>query len=152
MLIVQGENFFRLEEVFLLKGEKEMEIATKSIRAIKFASIEFDNNSAELKTDMENDLHLVINFLVDYPAYKLKISGHTDSSGNPAANMKLSQQRADAIAKYVVDYGKLDKGRVKSKGYGSTKPLTTPEATEADKKMNRRVEFRIYKGEEPAED
>ncbi len=152
MLIVQGENFFRMEEVFLLKGEKEVEIATKSIKAIKFESIEFDNNSAELKPAMENDLHLVINFLVDYPEYKLKISGHTDSSGNPAANMRLSQQRADAIAKYILDYGKLDKSRVKAKGYGSTRPIINPEITEADKKMNRRVEFRIYKGDEPTDD
>ncbi|SFF14310.1 OmpA family protein [Thermoflexibacter ruber] len=152
MLIVQGENFFRMEEIFLLKGEKEVEIATKSIRAIKFESIEFDNNSAELKPEMENDLHLIVNFLVDYPEYKLKISGHTDSSGNPAANMRLSQQRADAIAKYILDYGKLDKSRVKAKGYGSTRPIINPETTEADKKMNRRVEFRIYKGNEPTED
>jgi outer membrane protein OmpA-like peptidoglycan-associated protein len=152
MLIVQGENFFRLEEVFLLKGEKEIEIATRSIKALKFESIEFDNNSAELKTEMENDLHLLINFLVDYPEYKLKISGHTDSSGNPATNTKLSQQRAEAIAKYVVDYGKLDKDRVSAKGFGSTKPINTPEVTETDKKMNRRVEFRIYKGTEPLDD
>jgi len=152
MLIVQGENFFRLEEVFLLKGEKEIEIATRSIRALKFESIEFDNNSAELKTEMENDLHLIINFLVDYPDYKLKISGHTDLNGNPATNMKLSQQRAESIAKYIADYGKLDKERVIAKGFGSTKPLTSPEVTETDKKMNRRVEFRIYKGIDPTED
>ncbi|MCU0392797.1 MAG: OmpA family protein [Thermoflexibacter sp.] len=152
MLIVQGENFFRMEEIFLLKGEKEIEIATKSIRSIKFESIEFDNNSAELKSEMENDLHLVIDFLVDYPDYKLKISGHTDSSGNAAANMRLSQQRAEAIAKYIVDYGKLDKLRVQAKGYGSTQPIINPEVTESDKKMNRRVEFRIYKGDELKEE
>ena len=152
MLIVQGENFFRLEEVFFLKGEKEMEIATKSIKSIKFESIEFDNNSAKLKPEMENDLHLIINFLVDYPNYNLKISGHTDSSGNPADNLKLSQQRANSIADYIVNYGKLDKNRIKPKGYGSTKPIISPESTEADKKMNRRVEFKIYKGEEPVED
>ncbi len=152
MLIVQGENFFRLEEVFLLRGDKEIEIATKSIRAIKFESIEFDNNSALIKSEMENDLHLITNFLVDYPDYKLKISGHTDSSGNPLVNTKLSQQRAEAIAKFILDYGKLDKNRITAKGFGSTKPLTNPELTEADKKMNRRVEFRIYKGEEPTEE
>lgn len=152
MLIVQGENFFRLEEVFLLKGEKEIEIATRSIRALKFESIEFDNNSAELKTEMENDLHLIINFLVDYPEYKLKISGHTDSSGNPATNMKLSQERAESIAKYIIDYGKLDNTRIIAKGFGSTKPLVSPEATETDKKMNRRVEFRIYKGADTPEE
>ena len=152
MLIVQGENFFRLEEVFFLKGEKEMEIATKSIKSIKFESIEFDNNSAKLKPEMENDLHLVINFLVDYPNYNLKIAGHTDSSGNPADNLKLSQQRANSIAEYIVNYGKLNKNRIKAKGYGSTKPIVAKEETESDKKMNRRVEFQIYKGEAPEED
>jgi len=152
MLVVQGENFFRLEEVFLLQGDTEKSVAVKSIQNVRFESIEFEEGSAQILPTMENDLHLIINFLTDYPEFQLKISGHTDSSGDAAANLKLSQQRADVIKKYLINYGQINPNRIQAVGYGSSKPIVSPEKTSEHKKLNRRVEFKIYKGGELAEE
>jgi outer membrane protein OmpA-like peptidoglycan-associated protein len=152
MLIVQGENFFRLEEVFLLQGDTEKNVAVKSIENVRFESIEFAEGSAQILPAMENDLHLVINFLIDYPEFQLKISGHTDSSGDAESNLKLSQRRADAIKKYLINYGQINPDRIQAVGYGSSKPIISPEKTPEHKKINRRVEFKIHKGGKLAEE
>ncbi len=148
MLIITGENFFRIEQMFFLDGEKQVNIAAKSIKTVRFASIEFDNGKAQLKREMENDLHLVINFLVDHPAFSLKIIGHTDSDGNADFNLKLSQERANVIKNYIASYGRLSPERIEAIGMGNSEPIIKPEVTEEDKKKNRRVEFKIYKTEE----
>lgn len=152
MLIVQGENFFRLEEVFLLQGDTDKSVAVKSIQNVRFESIEFAEGSAQILPAMENDLHLIINFLIDYPEFQLKISGHTDSSGDAGSNLKLSQRRADAIKKYLTNYGQINPDRIQAIGYGSSKPIISPEKTPEHKKINRRVEFKIHKGGELAEE
>ncbi len=153
MLIVQGENFFRLEEVFFLEGDMEANFHTRSIKNIRFESIEFDKGSAELKPEMENDLHLVIDFLIEHPDFNLTILGHTDLSGDASVNLKLSQARADAIRDYIISYGSLPKERVSAKGMGSTQPIISEEKTEEDKQVNRRVEFKLKrKGEDDTED
>lgn len=149
MLIVQGENFFRLEEVFFLDSAKSVNLKTKSIKSLTFQSIEFDGGSANLKSEMENDLHLVIDFLVSNPDFNLKIVGHTDAQGNADKNTLLSQKRADAIKNYIVAYGKLAPERISAIGMGSKQPIVRPEKTEADKKLNRRVEFELYRIKQP---
>ncbi|MCS6968138.1 MAG: OmpA family protein [Cytophagales bacterium] len=152
MLVVQGENFFRLEEIFFLQGDTERQYSVKSIDNVRFESIEFAEGSAEILPEMENDLHLVMNFLIDYPEFMLSISGHTDSSGNPENNLKLSQRRAEAIKNYLVTYGKIDPNRIIAVGYGNTKPIISPELTAEHRKINRRVEFKIYKPNNLTED
>jgi outer membrane protein OmpA-like peptidoglycan-associated protein len=149
MLMVQGENFFRLEEVFFLDSAKSINLKTKSIKALTFQSIEFEGGSANLKPEMENDLHLVIDFLVSNPDFNLKIIGHTDAQGNAEKNTLLSQKRADAIKNYIVAYGKLAPERVAAIGMGSKQPIVKPEKNDADKKLNRRVEFELYRTKQP---
>jgi OmpA-OmpF porin, OOP family len=72
---------------------------------------------------------------------KLRIEGHTDNKGTDAANMKLSQARADAVVAWLVSKG-IDQGRFDSKGYGSTKPLV-PNDTADHRAQNRRTEFHV---------
>ena len=145
LIIIQGEEFFRLEEVFFLTGDKTFNFETMPISSrIQFNNMEFDNGKADLKSGMFDDLDKIINFLMDNPAIQLHIEGHTDSDGNPELNRKLSQARADAIRAYLIDFGKVDATRVQATGYGSSKPIVE-EKTAADKKLNRRVEFKIEK-------
>src|SRR5690606_40392962 len=70
--------------------------------------------------------------------------GHTDSDGREAFNLELSQKRAESIKEYITYFGNIDESRVDAKGYGSSKPIVE-ELTAADKAMNRRVEFEIYR-------
>jgi len=72
---------------------------------------------------------------------KVLIEGHASSEGDAAHNLKLSDDRAKSVMKYLVDHG-VDKGRMSAKGFGSTQPLAD-NATEQGKEKNRRVEFTI---------
>lgn len=145
LIVIQGDEFFRLEEIFFLEGDKEMNREAMSVsQRLKFESMRFDNGDATLKTSMFADLDKIIDFLLDNPDFSLKIDGHTDSDGNAEQNLKLSQDRATAIKEYLVEFGKLDANRIKATGYGSSQPIVE-EKTESDKQLNRRVEFNIVK-------
>ncbi|MEK7253875.1 MAG: OmpA family protein, partial [Bacteroidota bacterium] len=70
--------------------------------------------------------------------------GHTDDTGEDAANLQLSQDRAAAVAAYLTKTKGIAANRITAKGYGETKPLK-PNDSEPNKAENRRTEFRIIK-------
>ena len=145
LLILQGEEFFRIEELFYLNGNMEFHRTTVPISSrMEFESIEFEEGSSTLSTPMYGDLDKLADFLLDNPDFSLRISGHTDSDGREDANLKLSQERADVIKEYLIYFGKISENRISAKGFGSSKPIVE-EKTEADKRLNRRVEFEIYR-------
>ncbi|MFA0960846.1 OmpA family protein [Roseivirga sp. BDSF3-8] len=149
LLIIQGDDYFRIEEIFYLEEDTDINLkATPLSTRMKFASIEFENGKADLLPAMFADLDRVIDFLLDNPDFRLKISGHTDSDGSEDLNRKLSQERADAIRDYIIRFGQIDPERIEAIGYGSEKPIVE-ETTEENKRLNRRVEFEIYR---PAEE
>ncbi len=145
LLIIQGDEFFRIEEIFFLDGETTFQRTIEPIEAkIQFSSVEFAYGKADILPEMEADLTKIADFLVDHPNLKLVISGHTDGKGDPSFNLKLSQDRADNIRKFIEEKGKLKKNRITSRGYGSSKPIVE-EKTDEDRKLNRRVEFEIIR-------
>jgi len=145
LLIIQGDEFFRIEEIFFLDGDTEINKIAEPIESkIAFESLEFENGKADILVAMHKDLDKLANFLIDHPDLKLRISGHTDSAGKEEANLKLSQARADAIKRYLAFDFKIDESRVEAIGYGSSKPIVQ-EQTDEHKQYNRRVEFEIYK-------
>jgi outer membrane protein OmpA-like peptidoglycan-associated protein len=72
---------------------------------------------------------------------RLTVEGHTDDSGEESANISLSQQRAEAVVKYLVAQG-VAESRLVAKGLGSTQPLE-PNDTQEGRAANRRVQFVI---------
>ena len=144
LLIIQGDQFFRIEELFYLDGDMEINKTTVPLSSrLEFSSIEFANGRSELSKDMYGDLDKLADFMLDNPTFSLRISGHTDSDGREDFNLQLSQERADAIKEYLVYFGKIEDQRIEAKGFGSSKPIVE-EITEEDKHLNRRVEFELF--------
>jgi outer membrane protein OmpA-like peptidoglycan-associated protein len=146
LIVIQGDDFFRIEEVFLLDGEKEIRFSAEPLETkIAFRSLEFENGKSDILPTMHDDLFKLGNFLADHPGTKLLISGHTDSSGDENLNLKLSQDRADAIKNYLLSQFKMKLDRITATGYGSSLPIVLKEETDEHKQLNRRVEFEIIK-------
>lgn len=101
--------------------------------------LEFDTNKAEIKPSHHSELKFVVDKLLSFPKATTVIEGHTDSKGSDSANLKLSQRRADAVRNFIIkEYG-IDASRIKAKGYGESKPVST-NATEEGRRNNRRVD------------
>jgi OOP family OmpA-OmpF porin len=90
--------------------------------------------------------------MLDVAAAKLKalpnavieVAGYTDSTGDPAANLKLSQDRADAVRTRLLAAG-VAGGSILAKGYGSADPVASNDTPEG-RFRNRRIEYRVVGG------
>jgi OOP family OmpA-OmpF porin len=107
-------------------------------------NILFDTNKAVIKPKYKGEVKKVADFMKKYPDTKATIEGYTDNVGKDAANIKLSQKRADAVMNSLVKDYKIDKSRLKAVGYGPKKPVAS-NATAAGKAQNRRVEAVLEK-------
>jgi outer membrane protein OmpA-like peptidoglycan-associated protein len=101
--------------------------------------IRFDVNKATIRPEAMGELNAIAKVLTSNPALKVEIGGHTDSDGDAAANLSLSERRADAVKAQLVALG-IAATRLTTKGYGATKPVAD-NATFEGKAANRRVEF-----------
>ena len=111
----------------------------------------FDLAKATLRPESKVELLNLANYLKNNPALRIEIQGHTDSQGDPAKNMLLSEARSKAVADFLIQEG-IDPKRLTFKGYGSSKPivtdaaiakLTDPKAIEAAHQKNRRTSYKI---------
>ncbi|MCX5797500.1 MAG: OmpA family protein [Elusimicrobia bacterium] len=100
--------------------------------------IEFDTAKSVVKSEYDEKLRKVAEFLKAYPQVSAEIEGHTDSMGDRGYNMKLSQQRADAVRRTLIDRFGAPADRLAAKGYGPTKPIADNKTPEGRTK-NRRV-------------
>jgi OOP family OmpA-OmpF porin len=119
--------------------------------ALNLPAIYFAPNSAGVASSSEALLRHAASLMKQLPAGTgVQISGYTDSAGNPTANMKLAQRRADAVRQVLVDAG-VNPTMLSAKGYGSSDSLAnsgTPEGrsnggTKSRRREGRRVEFSI---------
>ncbi len=99
----------------------------------------FETNSSTLKPDSYLELDRIAKVLNDNKNLFVEIAGHTDSTGSKEVNKKLSQQRADALVKYLNNKG-IDKARFQAIGYGDQFPVAS-NATEEGRGQNRRTEM-----------
>lgn len=99
----------------------------------------FDVNKSIIKPESTGTLNEIARLMKDHSDLKFEIDGHTDSDGNADSNMKLSQDRADAVKARLVEMG-VAASRLTTKGFGATKPVDKNDSAEG-KANNRRVEF-----------
>jgi outer membrane protein OmpA-like peptidoglycan-associated protein len=99
----------------------------------------FDTNSDTLKPGADEALGRVAQFMQNQPNTKLRIEGHTDSTGSDSYNEALSQRRAQAVASALMARG-VDASRIQAVGRGMELPVATND-TAAGRQQNRRVEL-----------
>lgn len=104
-------------------------------------NIYFQTDSFRILPQSEPELQKLVAFLQTNPKLKVEIQGHTDSSGNPEKNLELSKLRAKSVVDYLVE-NKIQLGRLKSDGYGDTRPIATNDTAEG-KRQNRRTTIKI---------
>ena len=102
--------------------------------------IQFDVNSDRLRPESGPVLKLVAEALAKQPALKLRIEGHTDSSGDAAKNLDLSKRRADSVKNALVGQFNVSADRLTAAGMGQSKPVSKNDTPEG-RANNRRVEF-----------
>jgi hypothetical protein len=102
--------------------------------------ITFDTGKSSLKPSSKATLGELSQVLNDNPQLNLDVIGHTDNVGTAESNLKLSQERSDAVvAALVSDYG-INPNRLTPQGKGQSQPISSND-TEKGKATNRRVEF-----------
>lgn len=106
-----------------------------------FPEIMFDVAKSTLKPESEAKLNNILAILKAYPTVKVTVGGYTDSDGNDAANLKLSDDRAKAAAAWLTSKG-IAADRLNPKGYGEAHPVA-PNDTPENKAKNRRISFHV---------
>jgi OmpA-OmpF porin, OOP family len=117
-------------------GSIEKEIESKGFATIH---INFDTNKSTLKQDGQTAVQEIAELLKKNSSLNLSVDGHTDNVGSPAANKKLSLDRAQSVVTAVVAQG-IDAKRLKAQGFGAEKSVADNK-TEAGRTQNRRVEL-----------
>ena len=106
------------------------------------AELTFAAGSSAVKPEFDATLLEISRTVKGSSQTYVDVFGHTDTSGTDAVNQALSDKRAAAVASYLGGHG-VAKARIASKGLGESSPLYNPEADEAQKAANRRVEIRL---------
>ena len=101
--------------------------------------VHFATNKAVIRPESFGLLDTVAQALNDFPAIRVEVQGHTDDKGSDRKNLKLSQQRADAVRSYLIGRG-IEPFRMTAVGYGEQRPIDSNKS-ESGRAANRRVEF-----------
>jgi OOP family OmpA-OmpF porin len=106
------------------------------------ATINFETGKAQISSASKGLLDLIVATVGRCPENKtIEVSGNTDSTGDEAANVALSEQRAKSVVAYLQDAG-VSPGRLAAFGYGSSRPVASND-TEEGRTKNRRIEFSV---------
>lgn len=101
--------------------------------------IKFDVNKSKIKPESMGVINSIVSLLNEKRDLKFSVEGHTDSDGDDKSNMALSEARAKSVMNKLIELG-IDSARLKSKGFGESKPVADNNTPEG-KANNRRVEF-----------
>ena len=110
-------------------------------RSYRLDNVYFDFGKFTLRSESFTELDELVSYMKWKENEKIEIAGYTDNVGNDADNLKLSQQRADAIRQYLIKKG-IQPARVIAKGYGASQPVAD-NSTDEGRQRNRRTEVKI---------
>jgi len=112
-------------------------------KEIVFDHLNFDTGTTRLTPESQPTVTTLVSIMKCYPNSQYRLEGHTDNTGDPAANKTLSVDRANAIRDLLVQGG-IDTSRLSTEGYGADKPIASND-TEEGRAKNRRTELIVLK-------
>lgn len=130
------------EEIKKDLPQAKVERVGEGIKVTLGSDILFDVNSATLKPATKNALDDFAASLNKYEDTNILVEGHADASGPDTYNLKLSKQRADAVASYLASRS-VKTSRLDEKGYGESQPVAD-NTTETGRAQNRRVDVAVF--------
>lgn len=151
-LRVEKDGFFKQSARISTKGRTAAIIRTdfklfplEVGQVVRLENIYYDYNKWNIRPDAAVELDKLVQTLKDNPTVKIELSSHTDCRGTDSYNLNLSEKRAKSAVEYLIKQG-ISKERVKSKGYGETKPSEAcdcKKCNEDEHQRNRRTEFKV---------
>lgn len=120
-------------------AKKLVVVKAKKIQILQ--QVNFDSGKATILPESYSLLNQVVDAIVRNDVKKIRVEGHTDNRGRKLVNLRLSQERARAVAEYLEKAG-IDPRRLEAKGYGDSRPIA-PNLTRRGRELNRRVDFMI---------
>ncbi|MEC4117232.1 OmpA family protein [Myroides phaeus] len=157
-ILSQKNGFNTIETVFEISGvsglkvlDIELEQVIEPIKInddlfekLKLKPIYFDYDKAEIRQDAEIELSKIVEVMKLNPDLTIDVRSHTDSRGNPAYNLTLSDRRAKSTRDWIVSHG-IEGNRVTYRGFGDTQLLNScrggVKCSEDEHAVNRRSEF-----------
>jgi len=124
-----------------IKSEYAEAIAADGPSSIRLKNVFFETGSAALQDQSKWELNEWANLLKAQNNVKVELAGHTDSQGDDAMNLALSQSRAESVLNYLNRKG-VSLSNMSSKGYGENNPVESNDTAEG-RQANRRTELKI---------
>jgi outer membrane protein OmpA-like peptidoglycan-associated protein len=112
-----------------------------NIKLIMPGNVTFRTGSSEIQSSFYDTLNSVASSFKEFPDSNIKITGHTDSTGDPMKNQILSEQRAGSVKSYLQSQG-VSSARLQTSGYGARFPIQD-NTSESGRQANRRVELEV---------
>ena len=123
------------------KGCPEIKREVRQLLQKAMQGIEFETGKATIKKKSYPLLDQIAATFIENSNYIIEVQGHTDNVGKADYNMKLSDDRANAVRYYLISKG-VESTRMTANGYGMERPIADNK-TKAGRQKNRRVEFNI---------
>jgi OOP family OmpA-OmpF porin len=125
----------------LIKYLNDSSAAVSDTTWFDFDRLLFDTGKATLQPASQEQVGNIGAILKAYPNVKIRLGGYTDNTGDAAANLTLSDERANGVMAQLVKLG-IDPARLSAKGYGEVHPLAD-NATEEGRQKNRRISLNV---------
>ncbi|MDW7680941.1 MAG: OmpA family protein, partial [bacterium] len=135
------EQFANVERLFSSKEARVLREGNDII--IRLVGLNFPSDKATIEQKSFALLTKTRKAIDSFPACSVSVLGYTDSYGGDVQNLQLSQERAEAVKKYILADSKIVATQIEAIGYGESKPIATNE-TVAGRAANRRVDVVIH--------